>query len=339
MSYISGLSITPYFPKEGSSFFEELPDQEEKPFFSELSSISFPESEEGSINSVVAHVFLDDFIRKSALEGGSTSHYAHILQQLLTLLSEKEVMNPKIASELQKKLSCYLEFETLIHNTESKQEALETLSQKVWEKAKDLTEGESLLLPGGTHSHAMLYELSKENGFYKLLVVNTGEGIEHHWSETKGKKTKYSPFLVFSKIPESLLFSDGKPIFFEALFAPLFSASNDFPAKAIYDGPLAYLAGYLDRSNLLLQQTITKQRSGTCSWKVFLGYFRSKMEKNEYERAHFYFRLFIFHSAFMQLISSRKEQSFPFPWDKLEYLVELFAKSIMRQKRKKLHIS
>ncbi|MFT4553211.1 MAG: hypothetical protein ACI9S8_001847 [Chlamydiales bacterium] len=54
-----------------------------------------------------------------------------------------------------------------------------------------LVDGKSLLFPGGTKEHSILYEVKFTGEKYQFTILNTGEGIKHH--DSLANTGKYNP--------------------------------------------------------------------------------------------------------------------------------------------------
>lgn len=288
-----------------SSKWQELPESEREQELSSLQSASSP-FENLNRAKAMAHLFLDDQIRGSKIEGSVLSSLKPLLDHALPLLKEKNVLSNEQLSALNKELKSYFKYAQKIDHFNFNQffklrqqtpiSLIQELAQDIKEKVINLSSGDSLLIPGGyqgSPGHAMAYKIIREENFYKIIVINTGEDGRFHLRELQERKAKRAPYLVFSNIPKEKLFPGGSNLFLESLITPCvkaFEKVNYNPGK-IYFASFKELMPYLSFKEPESKVFITGQRSGTCTWKVLLAVLRLNLPLPVYKRVHFHLRL------------------------------------------------
>ncbi len=134
-----------------------------------------------------------------------------------------------------------------------------------------------VLLPCGwpgtsdTHGHAMQLCLEKmPEGKYRIIILNTGSGLEYHNKKTVGNKEKYCPARVF----EGLDREEVAHLLEEIVIRPSTDSTVFQIAQDTFTKEFIY--GVLQKENLVFHEVsssnfsyITPQRSGTCTAKIF----------------------------------------------------------------------
>ena len=141
----------------------------------------------------------------------------------------------------------------------------EELMREAASQIRSLKEGESILLPGGGLSHAIVYEVKKEGpDAYSFRIFNSGAGLETHHG---GRGGKYSNVLI-RNIPASKL----EEAFFKRLYLP--DAESDPYLLFETLGPLEF-----DESFRYDQGGI-----GSCSYQSILRWAKTQMEPELYRQ-------------------------------------------------------
>lgn len=189
-----------------------------------------------------------------------------------------------------------------------------------------------------TTGHAMLIKIEKVGEQYRVILFNTGSGLESHKSKLDKTKTKYCPVRVLENVSSSQL-----PFLVENLvLAPQvnpawwsgppssFVDKNSFNSKDIYQtweqlkefevDPLSYFPHYM-----------TPQRGGTCASKIFSPYQRSVLRNKFKLYKHLSKELINIHA----LIQMNQGKIIPNPASisELEYSLENFARFLGKLKK------
>lgn len=233
---------------------------------------------------IIAHMFGDSFIGNSSLEGLPLREAARFL---LLALQAKEKENfiysfPQ-RDEAIALLGEILYWEEKIIEAKRSPDLEEKLTQIADEIiAKQQAQG-SVILPGGwldlAGGHSMLYRSKKQPKDYSFTVMNTGDGHQYHIKKLFDTKLKHLFCRTKKGIKEHLMTSSK---FFVRLlgyrsFMPAKSIQA-FSADALYPFIEDMLGGKLQEEEMY----ISKQQSGTCSWKVLMILLRSLVTVGEY---------------------------------------------------------
>lgn len=153
----------------------------------------------------------------------------------------------------------------------------EELSWSLVKDVKDLPRGEKMLLPGGTKSHAMLYEIERQmDGYLKFTIINTGKGLsENHQYVRRNGEVKFNPKYEHSGILDSSL----NARFFKDLID--IQTQRDHGVQEIYGLLNGKGSLYNERQNE--EKFIKTQKLGTCTHKVLSTYL--KIQYSEAGRA------------------------------------------------------
>ncbi|KAM0682963.1 hypothetical protein MDAP_001373 [Mitosporidium daphniae] len=140
-------------------------------------------------------------------------------------------------------------------------------------------ETKSVVFYCGFTGHAMLCEIfkvtspdRKHEHLWKVLVYNSGNGLEHHPGYHVGPKEKYSPVVIY----------EGPPLLVNEAWveAAMHFGSYEKVIKNFYPR----LLGNFDRSNETYDVFIDPQRTGTCSFSSYHAYFTFKLGESEYKK-------------------------------------------------------
>ncbi len=246
----------------------------------------------------------DAFIAATKFEGGARIETAQYFSSILKSATSKGLLPesllgdkiPQFAHFLTK-LDQYIFWAGEIAKADTPDKR-KSLSERIRDAALALREGETLTLPGGYSGrpgHAMMYQISrKADGKYAILVINTGDGAEHHSSIYSGYKQKMQPILRFENLTLEQLFVDRahpKADYFYMMIYPVINPSEDsFEGTDIYFSLFRHF-GKAEPGTHLQSEYITSQRSGTCAWKVLLAALRMDTNIDFYKRAVFYIKL------------------------------------------------
>ena len=278
---------------------EKCSDKDVEYFFDQLSKSNL------TINSKeMAHVALNGHVKDTSLEGLNKARTTKILCSLQRLLPSgvipQKVINRfeklhKVCSEIQ---SCYKTFE----EDKDKDLRLQRLTKNIAKEIRNLKSGDSILLPGGyrgdPYGHAMYYRISKQGKYWKMVIVNSGEGSEMGNSTVRDEiKNKICPYFVFSSLSEKDLFpykDSSLPGWLHYLFLlQVEEQGQDYKADSIYK----VLTGYFKKSNDPLDPIAklyaTPQFDGLCTWHGLKQLFRLELNAQEglYKRLMIYFKL------------------------------------------------
>ncbi len=222
----------------------------------------------------------DSFIMRSGLEGGDTTSN---LQYLMASIESNKNLAGKL--DLAPLQEC-LQRETRERPTFNAGSAnahqiyhrqMKAYANKLAKQVKVLEVGKKLILSGGWAStssgHAMIYIIEKDDSnTCSFTILNTGAGLNYHHSQRVGLKQNYRPVVRLNHIDVQLLTT---PDFFEALLELQISSkpkgnSWEHDSKEIYERIVPALQGRRDSAFEENFSLITKQRSGTCAWKVLM---------------------------------------------------------------------
>ncbi|MBI5273491.1 MAG: DUF3638 domain-containing protein, partial [Chlamydiales bacterium] len=237
----------------------------------------------------------DSFIKGTEFEGVSLSKNIDYLKNILTFLQEKGFLSfqaipgkPDVMNSLMVKYGQIQSWNDRIRDCSTTAKRRE-LSEELMREVGLLQPGTSLALPGGyggSSGHYMIYEFTKkENGNYRLTVINTGDGLENHAMRIDGYKNKRHPIMVFDEIDSRLLFATDINLFYSMLLPRINPEGKEFSGDIVYTTVFDLFSDKLVKDDLKEREYITGQRSGTCSWKVLLALLRMETEPSLYKKA------------------------------------------------------
>ncbi|KAM0684177.1 hypothetical protein MDAP_000917 [Mitosporidium daphniae] len=126
--------------------------------------------------------------------------------------------------------------------------------------------------------HAMLCEIfkvaspdPKHEHLWKVLIYNSGDGVEYHPEYHVGPKIKYSPVVIY----------EGPPFLINEAWVE--AAMNFGLYEKVVTNFYPRLLGAFDRSNATYDIFINPQRTGTCTFSSYHAYFRFKFGKPKYD--------------------------------------------------------
>jgi hypothetical protein len=274
---------------------EELFEKEE---FSEeeLKKISLLESKDFPTisldNKAFAHILSDEIINEvQELVGNNIYATSKTLSSLLTALSSLSTNIEE--TEKFKQLAAQVAgigTETKLQSVKNGlyQDQAKTIAEKVF----DLKVGETYTMPGGWKGypgHAMLYEFMKnEDGTLDILIYNTGSGTEYHQSKVVENKEKICAIKRYTGVTcEELFFAKEKTDIKPALFQKLIECQFliDFDKNATVNADDIYMAfSHFKFKEIAVDHSFidfsTKQRAGTCSFRVLEPYLFYHLTKN-----------------------------------------------------------
>ncbi|KAM0682552.1 hypothetical protein MDAP_002396 [Mitosporidium daphniae] len=165
-------------------------------------------------------------------------------------------------------------------------------SSAVYKKVQDLkilpsntdlrefgNETNSVVFFCGTKRNSMLCEVFKVNSsdpkhahLWKVLIYNSGNGLEYHPGYHFGPRQKYSPVVIYEGPP--LLINEN---WIEAAldFGYYGEFINDFYPKLLSD---------FDRSNATYDVFIDPKRTGKCAFSSYHAYFTFKLGESAYKK-------------------------------------------------------
>lgn len=279
-----------------------------------------------------AHIWGDQFIKGTSLEGYCISATAHYMQSLCTYLSEGkgrtslEKECPKELQDLQMSLRQIIDFsQAIAEGFKSKKNAntaslLRAFALKYAQKIFQLKPEEHYSLPGGwagkPSGHTMIYTFVKNSDdTFDIFISNTGAGTElAHNAQIEKNKSKICPIVHFSRVSIGKLFfcenfQDIQPIRFqkiiECLIATQLDENIDIKAEEIYGSIFGDLKAAYKSIDHSIIGMMSGQQSGICSFKALLPHAYRLLTKNKY----FYmdkksvYKKFKYELAFASLIS------------------------------------
>lgn len=95
-------------------------------------------------------------------------------------------------------LSTYSRLVNSIGNIRGGSKSIEGVSNEIIKSIKNLTEGETCIVPGGYYNsqikggHTVIYEIRKQHGKYTFTLINTGEGLQKVFGLTDAFKKLFS---------------------------------------------------------------------------------------------------------------------------------------------------
>ncbi len=234
---------------------------------------------------LIAHIFCDNSINDTSLEGANFGKTIELLVELLKVLD---------VANIKKAIGC---IENLANNYNQMIKGKDQYLKNIIDKIIYLNVGDTIFLLGGwserSSGHAMLYSFNRlTNGKLEFCVYNTGDGIKNHNHIIDDYKTKYNPILKFTEVPQEV-FCTGieEPLLLKALTEIKTVEQTKFESDVIYKGILKDLRKYLDNKLVNRDRYIRSQLSGTCVWKVLMVLLREVLPLKEYKICKFYIRL------------------------------------------------
>ena len=166
-------------------------------------------------------------------------------------------------------------------------------------KFKNLAAGEKLLMPTGWVStsggHAMYLEAMKQdNGKFTVRIFNSGAGLENHPKILLDNTYKSHPFLEIKNIEESRL--GGKDFLSALLEINLCTQDTSktptrYSQEDLYNILWPYLGGEKVDRAWKIDEFITPQPSGTCTWSSLMALAQSYLSPDEFSRMQYEIRL------------------------------------------------
>ncbi|KGG51329.1 hypothetical protein DI09_395p10, partial [Mitosporidium daphniae] len=137
----------------------------------------------------------------------------------------------------------------------------------------------SVLFFCGPKRHAMLCEIfkvaspdPKHQYLWKVLIYNSGDGLEYHPGYHVGPRKKDSPVVIY----------EGPPLLITKDWIE--AALNFGHYQKVITNFYPRLLGDFDRSNTKYDIFIDPQRTGTCSFSSYHAYFTFKLGEREYKK-------------------------------------------------------
>ena len=156
---------------------------------------------------------------------------------------------------------------------------------------------------GGWAEHAIVYEIEKKtDGRYAFRVYNEGDGINFHENINANHKTKYAGCIGIEDIPEDLLF---QPAFLASLQA-LCSVTNG--SRLLVEKILPLLGGKEEALGPEIQQYLSPQRSGVCTYRSLQAFMAHALSAEEYKKFKFEYKLLLLDKYLPQLESKAKQK-------------------------------
>ncbi|KGG50743.1 hypothetical protein DI09_592p10, partial [Mitosporidium daphniae] len=140
-------------------------------------------------------------------------------------------------------------------------------------------ETKSVVFFCGFPEHAMLCEIlkvaspdPKHAHLWKVLVYNSGEGLQYHPGYIVGPEEKYSPVVIY----------EGPPILINENWID--AALNLEKYENVSANFYPRLLSDFDRSKVTYDGFINRKRNGTCSFSSYHAYFTFKLEDKNYNK-------------------------------------------------------
>jgi hypothetical protein len=160
---------------------------------------------------------------------------------------------------------------------------IRNLADQLIGQIKGLKKGERLLLPGGwagNPGHAMLYEIIRDDSCFTFRLFNTGDGVQYHEQNIFEKrdhndkeKIFYHPILEITNILSDTL---EALCLWEALLTARIRRV-EFNSKDLYQVILPLLRGKIKSSAITRENSVEKQKAGTCAWKVLTALIKFRL--------------------------------------------------------------
>src|SRR3990167_5700469 len=247
-----------------------------------------------------AHINNDAYLRGSyALQGYPLSK---TIAYLSAYINDIENVSGEI-KDLQLALEELLKIQTELSATQD-EEGLTALANKIVDKIAKLTEGDSILLPGGwlsrlSSGHAIIYQIDKDNaGNILFKVINSGRGInQYHAKDSSLQNELYDPILTY-RIPKDKFnkkfFSNILAQLLKLQIPKLHRYANIKPEQLYLDilQQLSYMDGELISDFSCKSQYTKGQLSGTCAERVLHQMLKQRFKNiDDYKRFMYGFKL------------------------------------------------
>lgn len=215
-----------------------------------------------------AHIVGGTRIRGSKLEGNSfeltTSHFLRLL---------KESKLPDALSPLIEEVT---QLQDLLYRIRQKENIVDEITQK----AKELSNNHSLLLPGhwifsSGKGHVIIYELIKEDGqCFTLHIINSARS--EYFPRVQRNKKIYQAFLTYRHIPQEVLFDSNCISLLIQLWCNAIDNPNFPVEKVLFSASLQPLFSYIDNEEISSNRGywIPVQKVSTCTWDVWMAYLK-----------------------------------------------------------------
>lgn len=237
--------------------------------------------------------YLHDYLRELQRTEKVPAAYLQMLRQLSNLAAtEEQIQRLQITSGVDAKFNL--------------SDKIEKLAESITKSLAGLTEGESILLPGGwinkDGGHGMVYQFTRTNdGGYDFTVFNAGSGIENHEKKSSLDKELYNPTKTwhFPK-PESAKENEELVFFIARLLKTRVKSlpehkQRPFSGKRLYKETLAsisYIRGMEVPAKKIPEHAYTAgQLSGTCAQRCLHQMLKiNSASSRDYERFIFKFK-------------------------------------------------
>jgi hypothetical protein len=241
------------------------------------------------------HYLGDPFGGGTGLEGESMSTILHYAEAFLSKINPAMLQPTKnkknISSKLEKIIPLVqgaIRIQDLFNKQMDRSANLDnTVYQLIKLMRNSLESHGSVLIPGGwvgiPSGHAMYYEVKKQpDGTFTYSVYNRGAGLSYHDNPVEAPhKLLYPAFMEYENISEENLFN---PRFLRGLVEfntqPRLVNASEYD---IYEGLFPLLKGNLKKLNLEMEDLMSSQHSGTCTWKSFCAFMRAHLSYGEYK--------------------------------------------------------
>lgn len=211
-------------------------------------------------------VFGDSFLKDSGLEGDKGVVPYALLAKAFLEKSQMPLKNPKLPAIL----------ENVIDLRNPKLNIHQAVSDQVAKNGK-------CLIACGWSKHAMTLSIEPDRNSaekkYIVRVFNSGAGLEFHPSAVNGLKAKSQSYIEIKNVDEGLLLKTNWLNQLQELDKLAQSRYELLPQTILYKALIPLLGGEISEPNSDINDLITPQRSGTCTWKALFAFLAIEMGK------------------------------------------------------------
>ncbi|MBA3816767.1 MAG: hypothetical protein H0X29_09685, partial [Parachlamydiaceae bacterium] len=244
-------------------------------------------------------VFGDSFIKDSGLEGEKTGTvYVDLAAEYY---KHKGLANSPEENALQDTLSHRI-------NLDSKDKPADIRKKIKDQLSRSLQNPKKCVLIGGWMTHGLVYEVEQQkNGKLTFRIYNEGEGIQYHDNISDKYKTKYAGCIGIKDIPEKLFFKRSFIASLQGLATLSGSICDKQPIDLLVGHLLPMLGGNQETSADRVQQFLSPQKSGTCTYRSTLAFLAHSMSKDEYKIFKLDFKLYMLSLYYPELQKAVQE--------------------------------
>ena len=282
----------------------------------------------------MALVFGDHFIEGASVEvlgkiegGASSRDYAQLIASFMEQKAALFARSPIVA-----KVKTMLAEGIDLRSTQEN-ELLTNVKRRLATKGVH-----SCLLFGGWATHEIVYEIERqENGKYTLRVYNKGGGLEYFRQYIPEYRVKQAPCFAIKDINEKALLSASTLGCLKSLCNKE-KEEGMMPQDILSGHLLPMLGGIAEPLPHDVQQAVSPQQSGTCTYMCLTGFLARAMPAQDYKLFKAEFKIFLLekYKNELEAISQKditKEADYRlaiFTHDLLKNAIEQFSKSVAK---------